>query len=114
MKSFISFPVNELSLNQTIAVYVSSINALIDEYLVQFEYFKKLLAEKHIFLVKNKELSSLYGERVVDSSTEEFSSVFQDFLRISPKIFEDFTPPRGLTLALSLTSVILPRFAESF
>ena len=35
------FPENNLSLDHVISVFISSINALINEYLVEFEYFKK-------------------------------------------------------------------------
>lgn len=72
------FPVNELSLGNVVSVYVNSINALIDEYLVNFEYFKNLLAEKNILPVKQSELKDLYVNRNIKSSIESFDGVYKD------------------------------------
>ena len=82
------FKNSEESLNYPIDVYMNSINSVITEYLVNFEYFKKKLEEKNIKLLNTSELEELNIKR----STGLFSKVFEDLEKNpnnrSKKLFE--------------------------
>ena len=68
-----SFNDDNTSLNYCISIKMYSINTEIDEYLVNFEFLKKKLAEKNIFLIDNSEL--YYSNNSSDTLDNVFSQL---------------------------------------
>lgn len=69
-----TFPNNENSLNYPIDVYMTSINSIITEFLVNFEYFKKKLESKNIKLLNPSQLD----EVSISRSTGLFREVYDE------------------------------------
>ena len=96
-----TFPDNDDSLNYPIDVWMSSINSVITEYLVNFDYFKKKLEEKNIKLITSTEhlsqlgiskSSGLFGEiynELLIKSNKESNKLMDIFKKINKNMTED-------------------------
>jgi hypothetical protein len=65
------FPEGKHSLGMKITVFQESINAFIDEYLVNFEYFTELMEMVGFFLVKDEFFQTIYDEKEFGMSDVE-------------------------------------------
>ena len=74
--SSIEFENNDECLGKSIKVYISSINQVIEEYLVNFDYLKEKLAEKGLIPVTGEELKKLNLGNSKKESIDSFKDIF--------------------------------------
>lgn len=70
------FENNDDCLGKSIKVYISSINQVIEEYLVNFDYLKQKLAEKGLIPVTGEELKKLNLGNSKNESIDSFKEIF--------------------------------------